>query len=411
MKRTISTLAILMNLVSPAMADNLTVHEWGTFTSFMGSNGELIEGMHHEDEPLPSFVYGLKKEAEETRPGAPVPPVCRPRPGTKIDCFTMRSLIETHSEVFPEAPISAGVTQKMETPVIYFYGEQGKKVNVQINFPQGIITQYYPQATSAYPKLHEARELKNGQFVFDVTLLSPNLTAFPAVAANSIWAPARQVPAANAIKVNNGDQEKFIFYRGIGNFSSPLKVTSEEGYTLKLTNQSQSPISMAIVLNSNGSKGNISMAGALVTSKNVAVPDLNKGMSFDQYVLKAKAAITQALIQNGLYADEAVAMVNTWEKSYFHTPGIRVLYIVPNDETEAILPLQVKPTPNELVRVLVGRVEVMTKDEENSHLATIRANPNLDRLSVFGRFYESKLRRLEQIAPEDLKATIRNLYN
>lgn len=94
-----------------------------------------------------------------------------------------------------------------------------------------------------------------------------------------------------------------------------------------------------------------------------------------------------------------------------HTPGIRVLYIVPSDETEAILPLQVKPTPNELVRVLVGRVEVMTKDEEKSYLETIRANPNLNRLSVFGRFYESKLRRLEQIAPEDLKATIRNLYN
>lgn len=415
MKKAISILAIYSSLISTVMAGDLTVHEWGTFTSFMGSNGELVEGLHHEDEALPGFVHGLKKDIPTppnppTRPPIPPSRPCQQR--SKVGCETLNSLILTHSELFPEAPVSSGVTQKMETPVIYFYGDQGQKVNIEINFPQGIITQYYPEASFSYPKFSEARELKDSRFVFDVTLLrADDTTFFPATSAQSIWNPARKVPSANAIAAHNGEREKFIFYRGIGNFPSPLKVSSNSYDFLTLENVSNSPISMAVILNSNGVVGNIEVINNLSLKKQLLIPDLQKGMKFSTYIQKTKAVIVEALVKNGLFFDEAVAMVNTWEKSYFHTPGIRVLYIVPNEDTESILPLIVKPTPNELKRVLVGRIEVMTKNEEENYLKMIQKGITIsERDRVFGRFYEPKLRRLEQIAPPELKTKIKDLY-
>ena len=37
-------------------SNRLVVHEWGTFTSLVGSNGQAQNGMYHEDEALPDFV-------------------------------------------------------------------------------------------------------------------------------------------------------------------------------------------------------------------------------------------------------------------------------------------------------------------------------------------------------------------
>jgi hypothetical protein len=408
MHRILSTLLVFSSLSTTAFAGDFKVHEWGTFTSFMGSNGELIEGMHHEDEPLPSFVYGLKKEASQ--PTQPTPPRPRPcRPNSKVGCETLLNLISTHSELFPEAPFSAGVTQKMETPVIYFYGDNGKKVNVEINFPEGIHTQYFPASSYTYPKLADARELSNGRLIFDITLLDAKDTiGMLATPANSIWNPARQVPAANVIRVNN-EKEKFIFYRGIGNFNSPLKVTSDDQDVLKLESNSVSPITHAIVLNSNGQVGNFTLVENIVKPQRVNVPNLQNGLPFASYIEQTKANITEFLVKNGLYRDEALAMVNTWEKSYFHTPGIRVLYVVPNEDTDNILPLTIKPAPNDLVRVLIGRVEVMTKNQESAYLKVLASEQTIDKTQMFGRFYEPKLRRLEQIAPTEVKAKIKSL--
>ncbi len=44
--------------ISSAQA-RLAVHEWGTFTSLVGSNGKTQHGMYHEDERLPDYVHGF----------------------------------------------------------------------------------------------------------------------------------------------------------------------------------------------------------------------------------------------------------------------------------------------------------------------------------------------------------------
>ena len=53
-------------------------------------------------------------------------------------------------------------------------------------------------------------------------------------------------------------------------------------------------------------------------------------------------------------------MVNTWKDSWFAEEGDRVLYILPRIWTDETLPLTLDPQPQKLVRVMVGRAEIIT---------------------------------------------------
>jgi len=72
-----------------------------------------------------------------------------------------------------------------------------------------------------------------------------------------------------------------------------------------------------------------------------------------------------ALTAQKLYPREASAMVNTWKDSWFEEDGIRVLYLLSRKWTDETLPISINPQPKELVRVMVGRAEVISPDLEN----------------------------------------------
>ena len=91
-------------------------------------------------------------------------------------------------------------------------------------------------------------------------------------------------------------------------------------------------------------------------------------------------------------------MVDTWSKSYFQSFGVRLLYVVPREWTDSLLPLAVEPAPAELVRTLVGRVEVMTQSEERALVARVsdasaRGLSSSEVILALGRLAEPKLRR------------------
>ena len=104
-------------------------------------------------------------------------------------------------------------------------------------------------------------------------------------------------------------------------------------------------------------------------------------------------------------------MVNTWEASYFRTEGLRVLSVLPRSTVDEVIPIQIKPAPQELVRVMVGRIEVLTPEMEQNvekHLTDlgsadeeVRAAAEAD-LARLGRFKEPVLRRIAALtkAPE-----------
>jgi hypothetical protein len=66
-----------------------------------------------------------------------------------------------------------------------------------------------------------------------------------------------------------------------------------------------------------------------------------------------------ALVNAGLFPREAAAMVKTWSDLWFAEEGARVLYILPRPWTDEILPITISPAPQELVRVMVGRAEII----------------------------------------------------
>jgi hypothetical protein len=72
-----------------------------------------------------------------------------------------------------------------------------------------------------------------------------------------------------------------------------------------------------------------------------------------------------ALTGQKLYAREASAMVKTWKDSWFEEDGIRVLYLLPRKWTDETLPMSINPYPQNIVRVMVGRAEVISPALEN----------------------------------------------
>jgi hypothetical protein len=75
------------------------------------------------------------------------------------------------------------------------------------------------------------------------------------------------------------------------------------------------------------------------------------------------------LVADGLFADEADGLLNTWEASYFKSAGLRVFFLVPREWTDFYLPLETSLAAD-INRVMVGRIELITP-EQRKNLAKI----------------------------------------
>src|SRR6185295_9537434 len=75
-------------------------------------------------------------------------------------------------------------------------------------------------------------------------------------------------------------------------------------------------------------------------------------------------ALERMLLANGLYPDEAAAMIESWRGSWFEE-GTRLFYIVPRPAIDTILPLEIDPPPAGVARVFVGRIELVTPATQN----------------------------------------------
>lgn len=349
-------------------------HEWGTFTSVVGSNGALLDGMHHEEEVLPAFVYG------------------------RAPAMAGRKAVEA----LPEP-----VNQKMETPVIYFYTPEPQDVTVTVGFPQGVISEWYPNAASFEPQLGALTRIAEGNMTWEVGLAHEEADLVE-VAPEDIWAPSREVPAAATVTFGE-EQERFIFYRGLARFETPVRVTATDE-AVHIHNSAAEDVPAAFLLNVHEGGGTIQALGPVAAGATVTAtpsPKERPGAFED----RAAAEIAAALEASGLYRDEALSMVNTWRRSYFGNHGLRVLYILPGKWTDELLPLTIEPVPDEVVRTLVGRVEVLTPAQEREVVEMVEAAHSADDfpLDALGRFTEPKLRRALQLASPETRPLIEDL--
>jgi hypothetical protein len=107
--------------------------------------------------------------------------------------------------------------------------------------------------------------------------------------------------------------------------------------------------------------------------RSATVPTFAKSLGNQPSKLEAlQRELVAALKNDGLFADEAAAMLATWRLSYFESEGLRVFFLLPQAWTDARLPLAIS-TPAKTTRVMVGRVE----------LVTTRQREALDRLYAF----------------------------
>jgi hypothetical protein len=117
--------------------------------------------------------------------------------------------------------------------------------------------------------------------------------------------------------------------------------------------------------------------------------------------------LISALINAGLHGDEAAAMVHTWDHGYLHVPGLRLLYILPREEVDEVLPLAITPAPEKLNRVFVGRIEVLLDTDETQILADVKSQGSSFDPASLGRFAEPMLRRILEVYEDQEKKAAR----
>lgn len=353
---------------------DLVVHEWGTFTSIAGKNGVAIDWRPlNGPSDLPSFVYTAAKQ----------------------DGFR---------GTFHDPGKGELARSRMETPVIYFYTEQKMDVSVKVDFPKGKITEWYPQAglvNAEFQPNRRGRFSGSGINWGTIRLLPDENPDYVREVGNSHYYPARETDSV-PIQVCNADKtkiekEKFLFYRGIGDFELPLKVRLENDKIILGTTDGspERAITNVIVFENRGGRIGYRFV-PVISDTPVDPPQLNRNVT-DVY-----ADLEKVLVGQGLYQKEARAMIETWKDSWFEE-GLRVFYILPRATTDEVLPLAVEPRPKETVRVLVGRAEVITPKMEKDvrQQVSLLKSPSAatrktagQTLKRHGRFYEPILKSI-----------------
>ena len=370
-----------------ASCDGLVAQEWGTYTSVQGSDGKTLGGVHHVDEALPTWVHRRN--------------------------FTNPS--EYFFEKLPEEPL-----QQLETPVIYFWSKKPLDVEVRVDFPRGIVGEWFPDAKTYAPKVDELTGVANGTMTWSVSL-DPAITplSFSHVEPTEIWAPSRNVASTPLHFTNPAgitESEQFIFYRGLATYDAAIRVTSGEDGVLHVTNTSTDDVPAAFALQVTGDKAQIVPIGALLAGKTLDVTPPAPTQPLDNYVTEAQRVLKESLVASGLYDDVAKAMVDTWTRSWFKNVGLRILYLAPRKWTDGWLPMTMTPMPVSLTRTLVGRIEVITKADETALVASIREAAKTHAafdLAPLGRFAEPRLRRAFDLltAPTDDKVYAQGLVD
>ena len=417
------------------IANAYDLHEWGTFTTVSGSDGGMLSGLDVEEEQLPSFVYshkGMRPIAHHNLAN-PFPYGLMPsRDGRSKGIFVKKDAknMLVPAIIFKGIPraMLKNVTVKMETPVIYFYGDDTPKVKVKVGFNGGTISQWYPNRTAGdIPNLITASEHKvsdemkkrfaenelilhepinfslpyKGFIEWDVDIIPKN-EADPAYTfksdENSSWIYPR-VPEANMIRVGD-EYEDYLFYRGIGNFEMPATFSVDSSETLHVTNNSSEVIPFAFAFENVGGKFRYKTIGKIGTGSRASVSEEDwiipsEGESQQVAVFQE---MRDGLLAQGLTISEANGMVKTWWKSYFEKSGLRVFWVVPQIDVERILPLTVTPKPENQVRVLVGRADVMRPKFEQRLIADLGTHQFNKYFK--DRFYKPYRQRLTQLVKD-----------
>jgi hypothetical protein len=338
----------------PSAASPLVVHEWGTFTVLQDERGDGLVAINSDDEPLPDFTHRIFEKLTSSVPLTKGGPRLHPR-----------------------------VTMRLETPVVYFYPPAGAtlpmKVDVSVAFGGGWLTEFYPRADVVI----DGKKTRGDHFGFVQALsaktegrltwtdLKLGVDAQGPTTSSHVWLAPRNVNSAPVMGAA-GEAEQYLFYRGAGHRDAPVRVV-RAGDDLRLHGQLDPKLGLSELRVSRMWLADFRDGGAcafrelepVIIGRDSAEGLASAPSSFDESGYSSenlrvlRQRMHQALVEDGLYTDEAAALLNTWEASYFRSGGLRLFFLVPRAWTDAVLPIDVS-VPHRIVRTMVGRVEIVT---------------------------------------------------
>jgi len=276
---------------------------------------------------------------------------------------------------------------RLETPVLYVHAPEAFKgpLDVRVAFHGGWLTQFFPNAEADAPGIKQGSfgRLPEGAVSRLVwTGVRVGTHAEGPKTRERVWLAPRCVDA-RTLTAASGESEKFLFYRGVGHLDAPLRVSRDNaaGF-LEIASRAGDATSVKALqrlwlvdIRPDGSAAfrflNAPEGRAVKTSAVFKDAEYSK-----RTVDSLRGSMRAELIHDGLFADEAEALLNTWELSYFKSAGLRVFFFVPREWTDRVLPLTVSGSPA-ITRVMVGRIELITPGQR-ALLAKIAAGPTPD---------------------------------
>lgn len=313
---------------------DVVVHEWGTFTTVADQDGVATEWLPLGGQgDLPCFVEFYRNRLFK---------VLTTQYGAVLDYEKARARLRGKV--------------RMETPVLYFHASRETTLDVSVTFPQGLFTEWYPRADVLQSAAHEnlLRFSANLNSTIDwkgVRVTPAASPAFPNDGKPSHYYAARNTDAA-PVQVGT-QQEKFLFYRGVGGFAVPVSATVDAEDTVIVRNLSDAPLPGVVLFHREGDRISYRVHGTLDKETMLNLPA--SAGTLDGVL----AHLEGTLVSQGLYRDEARAMIDTWRDTWFED-GMRVFYVLPPATVNQILPLTVRPAPTAVTRVFVGRMDVIT---------------------------------------------------
>jgi len=303
-------LAVLLALpVSADDAKGLVVHEWGVAMRSQTTSGQVIAADNAVLAELPKFVHWHNREYS---------PQQMFRPWYK--------------------------------PVIHIYGPDGLAVDVRLVTARGRPTVYYPK-----PTLYEADFWMMGSGTRDAVamrwrgkLRDEPSAELPDVGGKLWWDKARRVPSSY-IETATG-HERFIFYEGTARHDVPLNCTFQDNtLTLAWSHEAKTSGPVIIIVN-DGDKRFAKRLDDIAAGKPATLnrDDMLQKSASPAYVLDL---CRKQWRHFGMTDEEAKHIVDIWADDLTDRLGFLVIHRLPATTYAELFPMQIKPTPKELVRV------------------------------------------------------------
>jgi hypothetical protein len=247
----------------------------------------------------------------------------------------------------------------VDAPVIYFHAAQPMTFSVKVDFPKGKPALWWPSTVNYGGGLRKIRPIEAvNSLSWQVHLKAKEAAQVqPMALPKAHWFEALRAVQADDVYINQpyaaGKQkERFIYYDGL--LPSPkAAVVTVTGDNVGVKSQAKYPLHDVTVVDLRNIRkvriARVAKLDAGAEVKEVAFTEADQS----KWPFDAVAMLVKQLQTSGLHEDEAKALANVWQKTFFETEGVGVFYRLPQEIYDQLLPLTLSVKPEKIVRTML----------------------------------------------------------